>query len=76
MVRLALLQCDLSRFPLLGLEAMKWQNLDADDIIYIVTARGHDHQIKAAHILGRFVSHVMRNELSSSKGVGTRLPLT
>ncbi|HCI78490.1 MAG TPA: hypothetical protein DHW02_02230 [Ktedonobacter sp.] len=30
--------------------------LDADAIIYIVTARGHDHRIKASSILGRFVS--------------------
>jgi hypothetical protein len=55
-VRLALLQCDLSRFQAEQGEATKWQHLDADDIIYIVTARGHDHRIKAAHILGRFVS--------------------
>jgi hypothetical protein len=55
-VRLALLQCDLSRFQAEQGEAKKWQHLDADDIIYIVTARGHDHRIKAAHILGRFVS--------------------
>ena len=55
-VRLALLQCDLSRFQAEQGGAMKWQHLDADDIIYIVTARGHDHRIKDAHILGRFVS--------------------
>jgi hypothetical protein len=55
-VRLALLQCDLSCLQDVQGEAMKWQHLDADDIIYIVTARGHDHRIKAAHILGRFVS--------------------
>ena len=55
-VRLVLLQCDLSRFQYEPGEAMKWQHLDADDIIYIVTARGHDHRIKAAHILGRFIS--------------------
>jgi hypothetical protein len=55
-VRLALLQCDLSGFQDEQGEAMKWQHLDADDIIYIVTARGHDHRIKATHILGRFVS--------------------
>ncbi len=28
----------------------------ADQIIYIVTARGHDHRIRASNILGRFVS--------------------
>ncbi len=28
----------------------------ADQIIYIVTARGHDHRIQASNILGRFVS--------------------
>lgn len=32
------------------------QGLNADDIIYIVTARGHDHRVRAAHILGRFFS--------------------
>jgi hypothetical protein len=37
-------------------ETMKYPNPDADDIIYLVTARGHDHRIKASHILGRFVS--------------------
>jgi hypothetical protein len=55
-VRLVLLQGDLSRFRDEQGEAMKRQHLDADDLIYIVTARGHDHRIKAAHILGRFVS--------------------
>jgi hypothetical protein len=30
--------------------------LDASAITYIVTARGHDHRIKAQNILGRFVS--------------------
>ena len=55
-VHLALLQCDLSRFQVEQEETTKWQHLNADDIIYIVTARGHDHRIKAAHILGRFVS--------------------
>jgi hypothetical protein len=28
----------------------------ASDIIYLVTAHGHDHRVKASHILGRFVS--------------------
>lgn len=55
-VRLVLLQGDLSRFQDERGEAMKCPHLDADDIIYIVTARGHDHRIKAAHILGHFVS--------------------
>ncbi len=55
-VRLVLLQCDLSRFREGHGEAMRWLHLDADDIIYIVTARGHDHRINAAHILGRFIS--------------------
>lgn len=31
--------------------------LDPDVITYLVTARGHDHRIKACHILGRFVAH-------------------
>lgn len=30
--------------------------LNADDIVYIVTARGHDHRVRAAQILGRFFS--------------------
>lgn len=30
--------------------------LDPNNITYIVTARGHDHCIKAEQILGRFVS--------------------
>ncbi len=29
---------------------------DASHIVYIVTARGHDHRIRAENILGRFVS--------------------
>jgi hypothetical protein len=32
------------------------ENYTADQILYIVTARGHDHRIKAHNILGRFVS--------------------
>ena len=32
------------------------QYLDPANITYIVTARGHDHRIKAWNILGRFVS--------------------
>ncbi len=55
-VRLVLLQCDLSRFQSEQGEAMKWPHLDAADIIYIVTARGHDHRIRAGQILGHFVS--------------------
>ena len=36
--------------------------LDPENITYIVTARGHDHTIKAWNILGRFVSleHISR----------------
>jgi hypothetical protein len=37
-------------------DAIKRWYLDAENITYIVTARGHDHRIKAANILGRFVS--------------------
>jgi hypothetical protein len=55
-VRLVLFQGDISRFQAEQSEAMKRVNLGADDIIYLVTARGHDHRIKASHILGRFVS--------------------
>ena len=43
-------------FGRLSKEVTSTPNLDADDIIYLVTARGHDHRIKASHILGRFVS--------------------
>ena len=39
-VRLALLQCDLSGFQDEQGEAMKWQHLDADDIIYIKPRHG------------------------------------
>ena len=55
-VRLVLFQGDISRFQAEQGAAMKPPNLDADDIIYLVTARGHDHRTKASHILGRFVS--------------------
>jgi hypothetical protein len=37
-------------------EMIKRRYLDAGAITYIVTARGHDHRIKARNILGRFVS--------------------
>ena len=37
-------------------EVLKRWYLDADNIMYIVTARGHDHRIKSWNILGRFVS--------------------
>lgn len=37
-------------------EAIKRWYLDAENMMYIVTARGHDHRIKAWNILGRFVS--------------------
>jgi hypothetical protein len=55
-VRLVLFQGDVSRFQEEQGEVMKCPNLDTDDIIYLVTARGHDHRIKASHILGRYVS--------------------
>ncbi len=55
-VRLVLFQSDISRLQAEQGEAMKRPNLGADDIIYLVTARGHDHRVKASHILGRFVS--------------------
>ncbi len=55
-VRQVLLQGDLSRFQDEQGEAMNRPPLDADDIIYIVTARGHDHRVRASSILGRFVS--------------------
>jgi hypothetical protein len=32
------------------------ETCSADQIIYIITARGHDHRIRASNILGRFVS--------------------
>jgi hypothetical protein len=37
-------------------EAIKRCYLDPENILYIVTARGHDHRIKAWNILGLFVS--------------------
>ena len=55
-VHLVLFQGDISRMQAEQGEAIKRSNLGADDIIYLVTARGHDHRVKAAHILGRFVS--------------------
>jgi hypothetical protein len=55
-VRLVLLQGALPHFRDEQGESISWPHLDADDIIYIVTARGHDHRIKAAQVLGRFVS--------------------
>jgi len=55
-VRLVLFQGDISRVQAEQGEAIKRPNLGADDIIYLVTARGHDHRVKASHILGRFVS--------------------
>ncbi|GCE24950.1 hypothetical protein KDA_04340 [Dictyobacter alpinus] len=36
--------------------AIKRLYLDPENMLYIVTARGHDHRIKAWNILGRFVS--------------------
>lgn len=38
-------------------EALQRGYLAPDNITYIVTARGHDHRIKAWNILGRYVSH-------------------
>jgi hypothetical protein len=55
-VRLVLFQGDISRLQAEQGEAMKRPNLGADDIVYLVTARGHDHRVKASHILGRFVA--------------------
>jgi len=55
-VRWVLFQGNISRFQEKLGDAIPCPSLDADDIIYIVTARGHDHRIKASQILGRFVS--------------------
>jgi hypothetical protein len=55
-VHLFLFQGDISRMQAEQGEAIKRSNLGADDIIYLVTTRGHDHRVKASHILGRFVS--------------------
>ena len=53
-VRLVLFQGDISCLreerDRMGREA------DADEIVYIITARGHDHRVKASAILGRFLS--------------------
>ena len=55
-VRLVLFQGDISRVQKEQGEAIKRPNLGADDIVYLVTARSHDHRVKASHILGRFVA--------------------
>ena len=55
-VLLVLFQGDISRLQADQGEAMKCPNLGADDIVYLVTARGHDHRVKVSHILGRFVA--------------------
>ena len=59
MVRLVLWQGDLTRFQDDQWEAMQWQHLDADDIIYIVTARGQEHRIKAAQISLERISPIL-----------------
>lgn len=53
-VRLALFQGDISRLRE-GRDRMG-REPDADEIVYIITARGHDHRVKASAILGRFLS--------------------
>ncbi len=55
-VRLVLFQGDISRFQEEPGHATQYPDWAADNIIYIVTARGHDHRIKASQILGHFVS--------------------
>jgi hypothetical protein len=55
-VHMVLFQGDISRMQAEHDQAIKRSNLGADDIIYLVTARGHDHRVKASQILGRFVS--------------------
>jgi hypothetical protein len=55
-VHLVLFQGDISRLQAEQGEAIERSNLGTDDIIYLVRARGHDHRVKASHILGRFVS--------------------
>lgn len=55
-VRRVLFQGDISGFQEKLGEVIPCPSLDADDITYIVTARGHDHRITASQILGRFVS--------------------
>jgi hypothetical protein len=57
-VHLVLFQGDISRLQAEQGEAIERSNLGTDDIIYLVRARGHDHRVKASHILGRFVSRM------------------
>lgn len=55
-VRQVLFQGRLEALLESGPETARNVPLDADNIVYIVTARGHDHRIKAWNILSRFVS--------------------
>ena len=55
-VRLILFQGDIARFQEGQCIPQQSPSPDTDDITYIVTARGHDHRIKASYILGRFLS--------------------
>ncbi|HLH62549.1 MAG TPA: hypothetical protein VKV20_12770 [Ktedonobacteraceae bacterium] len=55
-VRMILFQGDLSKLQEERDSATHYADLDAGKIIYIVTARGHDHRIIGSQILGRFVS--------------------
>ncbi|HZU71048.1 MAG TPA: hypothetical protein VFA09_27470 [Ktedonobacteraceae bacterium] len=53
-IRMILFQGDISKLQEEQDSATKLPEMDR--IIYIVTARGHDHRIRASQILGRFVS--------------------
>jgi hypothetical protein len=55
-IRRVLFDGDISTSPEKRDKPIKHRDFDAENITYIVTARGHDHRIKAWNILGRFVS--------------------
>ena len=55
-VRLVLLQRGIARGREKQDELSKPWYLNAENILYLVTARGHDHRVRAEQILGRFLS--------------------
>ena len=55
-IRLILFQGNIAHFQEGQSISQQSPSPDTDDIIYVVTARGHDHRIKASYILGRFIS--------------------
>ncbi len=55
-VRLVLFQGNLAHCSHEQGGTVQSPQLDAEHIVYIVTARGHDHRIRASAILGSFLS--------------------